>query len=328
MLIQAQQVLVSATQFIGDLNKCLASQSGMYYMFERMQQLDAWANSVIAQMELLPLVAPSSDFGDHNESITAHSIRAIARIKLARYTTLQTNHTTISQLTTKSSAQIKTHRFRAFSDIPIFLKRHCDLTAAAAAANQPAKPTGIHNISCSCSKLDSFQRATSTEYMTPSDSSTSSDIHDMNLDNYVPQYAQHPFASGFPYSTQQSAKICLQAALVISRLFHSIPAPQPLSDARQPGRPLPRTMPSFACCLMQSSYAMFMIYYKARVAKQLSPDSENERGGDSTAQLIEELRQGLERIIAAVSSYSLAFEALDGMRGMISLFIFDVAFFC
>lgn len=61
---------------------------------------------------------------------------------------------------------------------------------------------------------------------------------------------------------------------------------------------------------------MFMIYYKARVAKQLSPDTENERGGDSTGQLIEELRQGLERIIAAVSNYSLAFEALDGMRGM------------
>lgn len=85
ILIQAQQVLVSATQFIGDLNKCLASQSGMYYMFERMQQLDAWTNSVIAQVELLPLVLQTSDFGDHNESITAQSIRAIARIKLSRF---------------------------------------------------------------------------------------------------------------------------------------------------------------------------------------------------------------------------------------------------
>lgn len=85
ILIQSQQVLVSATQFIGDLNKCLASQSGMYHMFERMQQLDAWTNSVIAQVELLPLVPQTSDFGDHNESITAQSIRAISRIKLCRY---------------------------------------------------------------------------------------------------------------------------------------------------------------------------------------------------------------------------------------------------
>lgn len=105
-------------------------------------------------------------------------------------------------------------------------------------------------------------------------------------------------------------------------MFHSLPVPQPLLDPQQQqGRPLPRTMPSFACCLMQSSYAMFMIYYKARVAKQLAPDSpHNENGGDSTGQLIEELRQGLERIIGAVSNYSLAFEALDGMRGWFSVF--------
>ncbi|KXG47407.1 Transcription factor [Penicillium griseofulvum] len=294
ILIQAQQVLVSATQFIGDLNKCLSSQSGMYYMFERMQQLDSWTHSVIAQAELLPLLPQTSDFGDHNETITAQSIRAISRIKL-------------------SSAQIKTHRFRAFSDIPIFIKRHCDLTAAnptTTTAPVNTKPTGINNISCSCSNLNSFERASSTEYMTPSDSSTSSDIH-TDIHPYAPQYA-YPFASGFPYSTQQSAKICLQASLVISRMFHSLPVPQPLTD---PGRPLPRTMPSFACCLMQSSYAMFMIYYKATVAKQLAPNtSEHEHGEDSTDHLIDELRQGLQRIIGAVSNYSLAFEALDGMR--------------
>ncbi|OQD96188.1 hypothetical protein PENSOL_c017G10225 [Penicillium solitum] len=299
IFIQAQQVLVSATQFIGDLNKCIASQSGMYYMFERMQQLDAWTQSVIAQAELLPLLPQTSDFGDHNESITAQSIRAISRIKL-------------------SSAQIKTHRFRAFSDIPLFIKRHCDLTAANpnnAPTTVSTKPAGLHNVTCSCSNLSSFERAASTEYMTPSDSSTSSDIHP-EINSYAPQYSQYPFAAGFPYSTQQSAKICLQASLVISRMFHSLPVPQPLLDPQQQqGRPLPRTMPSFACCLMQSSYAMFMIYYKARVAKQLAPDSpHNENGGDSTGQLIEELRQGLERIIGAVSNYSLAFEALDGMR--------------
>lgn len=66
---------------------------------------------------------------------------------------------------------------------------------------------------------------------------------------------------------------------------------------------------------MQSSYALFMIFYKARVAKQLPPDSESGTSRDSTAQLVEQLRQGLERIIAAVSNYSIAFEALDGMRG-------------
>lgn len=60
---------------------------------------------------------------------------------------------------------------------------------------------------------------------------------------------------------------------------------------------------------------MFMIFYKARVAKQFSPDSENDLTGDSIDRLVEELRQGLLRIIGVLSNYSLAFEALDGMRG-------------
>lgn len=64
---------------------------------------------------------------------------------------------------------------------------------------------------------------------------------------------------------------------------------------------------------------MFMIFYKARVAKQLSPESERDLATDSTDRLIEELRQGLEKIIVAVSNYSTAFEALDGMRGELSI---------
>lgn len=60
---------------------------------------------------------------------------------------------------------------------------------------------------------------------------------------------------------------------------------------------------------------MFMIFYKVRVTKQLSADENDTLAVDATDQLVEELRQGLERIIAAVSNYSLAFEALAGMRG-------------
>lgn len=216
------------------------------------------------------------------------------------------------------SAQIKTHRFRAFSDIPIFIKRHCDLTAAnpnhsptALNTKPSASGSGINNLSCLCSNLEAFQRDPSNEYTPPSDSSSSSDIH--------VHHQQCSFASGLPYSPQHSAKICLRAALVISRMFESLPLPQPLPASPQAeGQPqshsLPRTMPSFACCLMQSSYAMFMIFYKARVAKKLSLDPETGMVGDSADQLVEELRKGLERIIAAASNYSLAFEALDGMR--------------
>lgn len=72
---------------------------------------------------------------------------------------------------------------------------------------------------------------------------------------------------------------------------------------------------------------MFMLFYKARVANQLSPDSENELASNSTDRLVEEMRQGLRRIIEAVSNYSLAFEALDGMRGeFLCLVLFHLRF--
>jgi hypothetical protein len=82
--MQAQQVLASATQFVIDLNKCMSTGANMTYIYERMQQLDAWASSAIAQSNLLPMVPQSMGCGDEVEYTTAHSIRAIARIKLSR----------------------------------------------------------------------------------------------------------------------------------------------------------------------------------------------------------------------------------------------------
>lgn len=60
---------------------------------------------------------------------------------------------------------------------------------------------------------------------------------------------------------------------------------------------------------------MLMLFYKTRVAKQLSPDSENENNKGSSDRLVGELQHGLERVLAAMKNYSMAFEALDGMRG-------------
>ncbi|KAB8067789.1 C6 zinc finger domain protein [Aspergillus leporis] len=298
VLMQAQQVLVSATQFVIDLNKCVSTRANMPYIYERMQQLDTWASSALAQSNLLPIIPPSLNCSDDMEFTTAQSIRSISRIKL-------------------SSAQIKIHRFRAFSDIPIFIKKHCDLTAANANNTTSCNSTknsraqdGINDVQCSCGGLEPFQQS-SSEYTPSSASSTSSDYQSIS---------QYSFTGGFPFSIQHSAKVCLRASLLISRMFASLPIPQPMMDGcksqqgltLQSPNQLPRTMPSFACCLMQGSYAMLMIFYKARVEKQMSPDYVNKTSPSD--RLIEELRQGLERIIATVTNYAAAFEALDGMR--------------
>jgi hypothetical protein len=308
--MQAQQVLASATQFVIDLKKCMSTGANMTYIYERMQQLDAWASSAIAQSNLLPMVPQSMGCGDEVEYTTAHSIRAIARIKL-------------------SSAQIKVHRFRAFSDIPLFIKKHCDLTAANpnnmmtgdSASRVSKEQDGMANISCCCSNMDSFRPPPSTSSdctgSASSSGSATSDYHSM-----VP----FSFTSGFPYSSQHSAKVCLKASLTISRMFPSLPLPQPLyassgsntpnqGPPSSPQKQLPRTMPSFACCLMQGSYALLMIFYKATVEKQMSPGYGNESTNSASDRLIEEIRQGLERVIETVKNYAIAFEALDGMRG-------------
>jgi hypothetical protein len=83
-----------------------------------------------------------------------------------------------------------------------------------------------------------------------------------------------------------------------------------------PRTQLPRTMPYFASCAMQGSYALLMLVYKTRVAKDRASNILYDDGHDPSAQrLIEELSHGLEHIVGAVSNYSRAFEALGGMRG-------------
>ncbi|KAF9894598.1 hypothetical protein FE257_006486 [Aspergillus nanangensis] len=303
VLMQSQQVLVSATQFVIDLNKCISSRTNVPFIYERMQQLDVWASSALAQSNLLPVIPQSVNCSDDMEFITSQSIRAISRIKL-------------------SSAQIKTHRFRAFSDIPIFIKKHCDLTAAnsinplSSSKVSSKAEAGIASIQCGCGGLEPLQLSSSSEF-TPSSTSASSTSSDHQ------SISQYSFTSGFPYTSQHSAKVCLRASLLISHMFQSLPIPQPILDGNkspqglqllQNASQLPRTMPSFACCLMQGSYALLMIFYKARVEKQLSPNAANKDANNPSNRLIEELRQGLERIIGAVSNYALAFEALDGMR--------------
>ncbi|PLB42053.1 uncharacterized protein BDW47DRAFT_114815 [Aspergillus candidus] len=304
ILMQAQQVLVSATQFVIDLNKCIGTRTNMHFIYERMRQLDSWASTALAQSNLLPIAPQPVNCGDEMEFTTAQSIRAISRIKIC-------------------SSQIKIHRFRAFSDIPIFIKKHCDLTAANANNNAaPAKTTkackaeeGISTISCPCSSLDSFQASSSSENSASSNSSSSSD--------YQP-VSQYSFSSGFPFTSQYSARVCLKASILLSRMFQSLPFPQPVYDGHEdqqgsqqilPAGQPPRTMPSFACCLMQGSYAMLMVFYKARVERQLSPPELTTSNSSSPSErLLKELRQGLQRIIASVSNYAIAFEALDGMR--------------
>ncbi|KAJ5769937.1 uncharacterized protein N7511_001988 [Penicillium nucicola] len=297
ILIQTQQLLVSATQYITDLDRAISFRTSLNPVFQEMQRLDTWAKSLLVQVDQLPTLADKPDGSEYHEIITAKSVRAMSRIKL-------------------SSAHIKIHRFRAFSDIPIFIKKHCDLAVAytddsntQTDGNAVVSQAETENPSCSCSSLKPFQNASSVE-------SSFQSVHS----NPVSSTIRGPFLPEFPYSVQESTRICYRAAITISKMFESLPIPHPLQKSyRQQliGGMLPRTMPSFACCLMQSSYAMLMLFYKARVGLGVNFGSGSDQGSTvpSHAEHITELRNGLRRTITAAANYSQAFEALNGMKG-------------
>lgn len=226
-----------------------------------------------------------------------------------------------------NSSMIKTHRFRAFSDIPIFIRKHCDLEAAELGfAPNPSSPEtdspdpgGSTKLSC-CSSMDDIPLEDSSIADSGSTGITVPDTDlSMPMDNPAIRFEE----GGCSFTNEESSQRCFDASLGISHLMKSLPYPRPYEsnvleqiNLRSSSDPLDeqsRTMPLFCCCVMQSSYALLMLYYKYRVM------DDSFIGNDVTPVLTENLkddvRQGLQNNVNALKNYSKAFEALDGMRG-------------
>lgn len=165
-------------------------------------------------------------------------------------------------------------------------------------------------LSCSCSSLKPLAEASTIEAY--------GQANNLTLNLPISQNGQDPYFEGFPFTTQRSIDACCSAAIRMSKLFQSLPLQiRRNSDHQQ--RPkneqeLPRTIPFFACCLMQSSYALSMLIYNARVATGYMTGSADEL--HPSTPLIKELQTCLERIITVTWSYSQSSKALIGMRGM------------
>lgn len=207
------------------------------------------------------------------------------------------------------SARIKLHRYSAFFDLPIFPQKHCDLNSSTSPGGDPGpekSPT------CSC--------ATSTASPTPPVGSSWDDVHFPNTPS-LSSGANEGAKNLLELGNQLSAKICLKSALNIAECFERLPYPNPFGsfDASIPPASrtsawkmiLPRTMPSFACCAMQSSYSMLMVRQKVQ-----SMSSKNTAANPMVDQLYNQLEEGLKSVFGALENYSIAFEALAGMRGM------------
>ncbi|MCJ1301783.1 hypothetical protein MMC08_004584 [Hypocenomyce scalaris] len=214
--MQAQQIIVAATQFIIDQNKALQTRSNLSYVYERMQELDSIVEPLVTRADTWSLGPASAMSVDSSEAIVAIALKGIARIKLNSYS-----------------------------------------------------------------------------------------------------------GNNFPFSKHLSAKVCLKAALNIAQSFETLPYPNPTgTDCFTPTYlipnscvEVPRTMPAFACCAMQSSYAMLMLCHKTRVIN--CNDFTDKQNDSLVSNLLGQLRHGLQMVLGALKNYSVAFEALDGMRDQI-----------
>ncbi|RYC55267.1 hypothetical protein CHU98_g10943 [Xylaria longipes] len=287
-----QQAILAATQFVIDFNKVRKADADMTRIYNRMQELEGLLEPLITQSESWSSNYSLTQPVDRSEAVVANALRCMSRIKL-------------------NSARIKVHRYCAFFDIAVFTSKHCDL------ATLPKEPDGSEPQrlgACCMTSLHSPQSAysRSTRSLSPGSSDSSSPGVNGSIQASI---------SEFPFSRHESSRICLKAALNIASSFDAMPYPNPASQfcdtpiylGSRSTLITPRTMPSFACCAMQSSYALLMV--KDRI-ETIYP-----RSNGSSSLLVDNLRdrlqQGLLSVLATLENYAAAFEALGGMRDQI-----------
>ncbi|KAJ9144977.1 C6 zinc finger domain-containing protein [Pleurostoma richardsiae] len=292
LFIQAQQAILSATQFVIELNKAVKAEADMCRIYDRMKELELFLEPLNTMADSWDLISTTTSPVDPTEEVLSRSLRCMARIKL-------------------NSARIKIHRYCAFYDLPIFSGKHCDLKSKSDVAGDAQEPRVWP--ACSCSSFTVLPSYSAS----PALSMTSSPQSDGGVGMRAAMSAS---ATSFPFSSHQSAKICLKSALSIAQAFDYLPYPnvsgQPMAApaylSPTSGIVAPRTMPSFACCAMQCAYSLLMVHHKT---KSMYP--ENAMAGPLVGNLLSRLQQGLASIFATLDNYATAFEALGGMRDQI-----------
>ncbi|KAK7958314.1 hypothetical protein PG988_013162 [Apiospora saccharicola] len=302
--MKSQQAILAATEFVIDLNKAMASEADMTPSYQRMMELETFLEPLITESEQWVLNCPMTQPVDNDETVVAHSLRCMARIKLnsampAVGVLLQTCEC-LHLLT---------------PDQQIFSGKHCDLKAIS--DRDKNTPELILWPSC-CDKRSPSSPASSHHTAASSSPARS---NSSNNHSQIGRAYQSSLALIFPFSSHQSAKICLKSSLNIAQAFDSLPYPNPSSQLCDPPCYLglrsnviaPRTMPSFACCAMQCAYVLLSVYDKTQATYPQGTTSNDVLVND----LLGRLQQGMLSILATLENYGTAFEALGGMRDQI-----------
>lgn len=298
--------------------------------FEKMHSLHKHIDELIlfANQEPLATSPQSTD----PEVTAAQALRCMSIVKLNRFVSfLQKEQSPVSNVdpTPKYSARIKLHRYSAFSDIPVFTKRYCDLKQAPSNLDLGFVDDLVQWLtSCACDQTSHIQTSEANNSFSSTSTST-------------PTPTNHPSTNPptLPFTKHESSLLCLTSALTIAHAFKSLPYPTPspppnqnFSQTHPP--PIPRTLPSFACCAMQSAYALLMVCNQAWAmqttgATILQVDASTHDHslcggalGPQPSKLLAQCERGLYSLLGTLENYAVAAEAIGGMRGELFLFSF------
>ncbi|KAI3334794.1 hypothetical protein F4824DRAFT_511556 [Ustulina deusta] len=298
--VRSQQAILAATQFVIDFNKVRRAGTDMTRIYNRMQELEGLLAPLIVQSESQPCDYSLAQPVDRNEAVLANALRCMSRIKL-------------------NSARIKVHRYCAFFDIAVFSSKHCDLASLPKKEGDGSEPHQLR--ACCITTVYSPPSSCSLSTGSLSPEAVDSPSPNMNGDTQPSNGYTQPSLPDLPFSRHESTRICLKSALNIAASFDAMPYPNPTGQFCESPIYLgprstfitPRTMPTFACCAMQCSYALLMVKDRTESTYPKSNGSSNVLVDN----LRDRLQQGLLSVLSTLENYATAFEALGGMRDQI-----------
>ncbi|KAE8333921.1 hypothetical protein BDV39DRAFT_211954 [Aspergillus sergii] len=280
LLLKAQEAYISVSDLLGALGLVYKAPTQSLELRDQIYQLDSRIMSLATESEFYMGLTCKDDA----EGVAMQGMGLIAYLLL-------------------HSAWIRLHRFRAFMDIPLFVEKHCDLTAINDKAPYPEVSSNFEavfpfteqqsSVRCLKSSLAVARAFRSLPRPQPSRSARGSGDHDS------PTVAE------------------------------SLDIPSAVSSTTL-GATSPSALPYFKCTAMQASYSMFMLVHRIRAAiasnrlsvcypLMASPEPATEI--QDARRLIEELRHAIECLKHSMER-DMVFEGIAAMcRGLTAVYL-------
>ncbi|KAB8276002.1 hypothetical protein BDV30DRAFT_224749 [Aspergillus minisclerotigenes] len=279
LLLKAQEAYISVSDLLGALGLVYKAPTQSLELRDQIYQLDSRIMSLATESEFYMGLTCKDDA----EGVAMQGMGLIAYLLL-------------------HSAWIRLHRFRAFMDIPLFVEKHCDLTAINDKAPYP-------EVSSNFEAVFPFTEQQSSVRCLKSSLSVARAFRNLPR----PQPSRSTGGSGNHHSPAAG----------------SLDIPSAVSSTTL-GATSPSALPYFKCTAMQASYSMFMLVHRIRAAiasnrlsvcypLMASPEPATEI--QDARRLIEELRHAIECLKHSMER-DMVFEGIAAMcRGLTAVYL-------